>query len=118
MALFEEEYNFERPHEALKMNTPSSYYCRSNRRWDGILRSPEYNTGSILVRKVGQNGCIWIKQTEYYVGQTLSGEYVGIRENEMCELEVSYGPVYLGKLKIGGSRVERPKLKRKKVVRR
>ena len=62
---FLEEYNFERPHEALEMRTPSDYYRRSTRTWDGILRAPEYDTRSMLVRKVGQNGCIWIKQTAY-----------------------------------------------------
>lgn len=118
MATFQEEYNFERPHEALNMKTPSDHYCQSKRKWDGKLRDPEYDTQSMLVRKVGQNGCIWIKQTEYYVGTTLAGEYVGMKEGDGGEFVVHYGPVYLGKLKEGCKHVERPKLKRKKIVRR
>jgi putative transposase len=117
MKLFEEEYNFERPHESLGMNTPGSFYKKSERRWDGILRSPEYDTQA-LVRKVGRNGCIWIKQTEYYVSQTLSGEYIGIEEREGGDLEVRYGPVYLGKLKDGNPRIEKPKLEGKSIIRR
>lgn len=117
MILFQEEYNYERPHEALEMKTPSAYYCKSARKWDGFLRAPDYDTQAIMVRKVGQNGCVWVKQTEYYVSQNLTGEYIGIEEKE-GEMEVRYGPVYLGKLKTGSKHVERPKLKRKKIVRR
>jgi len=55
-----------------------------------------------MVRKVCQSGCLWFHQTEHYIGQTLSGEYVGLKMNEEGELEVYYGPVYLGKLKAEG----------------
>jgi transposase InsO family protein len=118
MRAFEEEYNFERPHEALNMKTPGECYYKSNNKWDGILRSPLYDTDEMIVRKVGQNGCIWIKQVESYIGQTLAGEYIGMKENEQGEKEVFYGPIYLGKLKAGRNRIEKPVAKRKKVVRR
>jgi transposase InsO family protein len=116
MLIFQEEYNYERPHEALGMATPSDLYCRSSRKWDGILRSPEYDTQEVLVRKVGQSGTIWIKQTEYYLSQTLSGEYVGIKETDEG-LEASYGPIYLGKLQAGNPRIIKPKLVSKPRVR-
>lgn len=117
MTVFQEEYNYERPHESLSMEPPIKHYCKSLRQWDGVLRSPEYDTQKLLVRKVGQNGCIWIKQFEYYVSQTLMGEHVGVAEDEEG-LKVSYGPVYLGKLQNGNRRIEKPELERKKVVRR
>lgn len=117
MLAFQEEYNYERPHEALKMDSPSNHYYKSPRKWDGVLRSPEYDTRETLVRKVGQNGCIWIKQTEYYVTQTLTGEYVGVKETEE-NYAVSYGPVFLGNLKEGNRRIEKPKLEKKGIFRR
>lgn len=117
MLIFQEEYNFERPHEALNMETPAQHYTKSARKWDGILRCPEYDSKELLVRKVCQSGCIWIKQTEHYISQTLSGEYVGIREDEEG-LKVQYGPVYLGKLREGNRRIEKPALKKKPAVRR
>lgn len=116
MAIFQEEYNYERPHESLNMDPPAKHYCKSSRKWDGVLRAPEYDGKEMIVRKVGQNGCIWIKQTEYYISQTLAGEYVGVKEEE--DLKVHYGPVYLGKLKSGNKRIEKPKLIKKAVVRR
>ncbi len=71
----------------------------------------------MLVRKVGQNGCVWISQYEYYVSQTLAGEYVGIKEDEEV-MKVNYGPVYLGQLERGKKRIEKPRVERKKVIRR
>ncbi len=116
MKAFQEEYNFERPHEALGLDTPSNHYYCSNRKWDGILRPPEYDTKSMIVRKVCQSGCIWLKQKEYYFGNSLTGEHVGIKETDLGELEVYYGPVYLGKLK--NDSLEKPKLRPKKIIRR
>ena len=118
MVDFEEEYNFERPHEALNMETPGSCYQASRRVWDGKLRSPEYDS-TMLVRKVGQNGGIWLKQTEYYLGITLQGEYVGLQQTDERRLKVYYGLLYLGHITIGVSHsLERPKLKTKPIVRR
>lgn len=95
---FHDEYNFERPHEALNMKTPASCYESSPRAWNGTLRSPEYDTKEMEVRKVCQSGCIWLKQKEFYIGQVLTSEYVGLKTKETGELEVYYGPIYLGKL--------------------
>lgn len=109
MSQFHHEYNFERPHEALEMKTPGNCYHSSLRTWDGILRPPEYDTKQMEVRKVCQSGCIWLCQTEYYIGQTLTGEYVGLKTNQDNELELYYGPVYLGKL--SNKKLEKPKIK-------
>lgn len=109
MDQFLHQYNFERPHEALDMKTPGSCYQASNRPWNGILKPPEYDTNIFCVRKICQSGCIWLKQKEYYIGQTLSGEYVGLKENQESELELYYGPVYLGLLRKDG--LKKPKLK-------
>jgi hypothetical protein len=117
MKKFQEEYNYERPHEALDMRTPGETYYKSQRKWDGILREPEYDSTKEMVRKIGQSGCLWIKQQEYYIGQTLTGEYVGVKEINDGEYEVHYGPVILGKI-IEGKKFQRPKMKPKKVVRR
>jgi putative transposase len=109
MSQFHEEYNFDRPHEALEMKTPASCYQASSKAWDGILRSPEYNRKEMDVRKVCQSGCIWLNQKEHYIGQTLTGEYIGLKTNENDEIDLYYGPVYLGKL--GENGLEKPKLK-------
>jgi len=111
MNQFHQEYNFERPHEALNMKTPGQCYQPSARSWDGILRSPEYDTKEVDLRKVCKAGYIYISE-QHYIGQTLSGEYVALKTNENGELEVYYGPVYLGKLRDDG--LEKPKIKKRR----
>lgn len=106
---FRNEYNFERPHEALAMKAPGDLYYCSSRRWNGILKPPEYDTNDKIVRKVGQSGCIWLEGIEHYIGQTLTGEYIALRYNQVGLREVFYGPVYLGLLREKG--IEKPKLK-------
>lgn len=115
LAEFQQEYNFERPHEALEMNNPADYYTVSERKWDGVLRSPEYGNG-VKVRKVCHSGCIWLRQQHYYVSQALEGEYVSLTEGD-GGLLMHYGPVYLGKI-VEGKELEQPKLKPKDIVRR
>lgn len=110
---FQNEYNFERPHEALNMKTPGSCYQASPRSWDGILRSPEYDMKDVDVRKVCQSGCIWLRQKEHYIGQTLTGEYVALKTTESGELDLYYGPVYLGKLLDDG--LKKPKMKTRRL---
>jgi putative transposase len=116
MKHFQEVYNYDRPHEALSLVCPGTIYSCSRREWDGILRAPEYDTGTMMVRKVCQSGCVWIDQKEYYISQAIIGEYVGMKEGAEGAIEIYYGPVYLGKLKTDG--LERPKIKPKKIIRR
>jgi transposase InsO family protein len=109
---FQQIYNFERPHEALNMKTPASCYYYSSRSWNGILRSPEYDRREMDARKVCQSGCIWLKQKEYYIGQALTGEYVGLKEINEGMLELYFGPVYLGLINtLKDKGLEKPKLK-------
>lgn len=97
---FIEEYNNERPHEALNMKTPASCYMPSNRQWNGVLRSPEYNVQEGIVRKVTPGGTIWLKGGEAYIGSAFQGEYVFLRDGEQGQ-EVYYGPIFLGILEKG-----------------
>jgi len=110
LKVFQEEYNFERPHEALDMKTPASCYTSSSRKWDGVLRSPEYDTSKVMVRKVCHSGCIWIAQKEFYITQALVGEYVALKATEMEETEVYYGSIYLGKID-SKKGLEKPEMK-------
>lgn len=109
---FQEEYNFERPHESLNMKTPASCYQKSLRTWDGVLRQPEYNTTEMMVRKVCQSGCIWFKGNEHYIGQALTSEYIGLKGIQEGKMEVYYGPIYLGILNETG--LDKPKNKKRR----
>lgn len=95
MKEFVDVYNFDRPHEALDMKTPAECYCLSPRKWDGILRGPEYDSSEGMIRKVTPGGTVWVKGQEYYIGQALSGEYIQFKEGELS-LQIHYGPILLG----------------------
>jgi len=113
MEVFVEEYNFERPHESLNLQTPGSCYEPSSREWNGKLCSPEYDSSKLVVRKVGSSGCIYLKQRGYYLGQILSGEYVGLDPIGFDNYKVYYGPVFLGTLLEKGNFVRPKQLRRR-----
>lgn len=113
---FQQEYNFDRPHESLGMQTPGDFYSKSTRSWDGILRSPEYDASYKFVRKVGTGGGVTVKQRMYYISSALTDEYIGIKEDD-DNLNIYYGPVFLGRL-IPDVGLEKPKLVPKPIIRR
>jgi putative transposase len=92
---FSYDYNFERPHEALKMSTPGRNYQASKRTWDGILRSPEY--GPLFeVRRIDKGGQIKWRGAHIFVSETLYGEPIGLKMKDAEMIEIYYGPIYLG----------------------
>lgn len=105
---FQQEYNFERPHEALNMKTPGNCYQASPRIWDGVLRSPEYNEQEMHVRKVQPNANITFCNRDHYITEALIGEYIGLKEVVNNEFAIYYGPLCIGKLSYNG--VEKPKI--------
>ena len=57
---FRREYNEERPHEALDMQTPSAVYTRSSREYPARVPEPEYGS-ALQVRRVGKRGDIFLE---------------------------------------------------------
>jgi len=113
MRVFVDEYNFERPHESIDLQTPGSIYTPFSKSWDGQLHSPVYDEGLIL-RKVGPSGCIHYKRTGCYIAQILEGEHLRLEEFDNGRFHIFYGPVYLGALTEGDKKLEKPKLFPKK----
>jgi putative transposase len=91
---FQRLYNEQRPHQALGNATPADLYMPSPRRFDGVLRQPEYDAG-YEVRRVRPNGEIRWRNHPIYINQALAGEPVGLVENR-DGWTVSYGPIVLG----------------------
>lgn len=111
---FKRDYNFERPHEALNMKSPSSYYLPSNRKWDGNLKSPEYDRKIYDVRKVEKYGQIKWKGRHLFISETLCREYVGIKEVDNGKHGIFYGPIYLGLIDEKG--FEKPKMEKRREI--
>jgi putative transposase len=108
---FQQFYNEERPHQALDHATPADRYQPSTRRFDGVLRKPEYSDDR-NVRSVRRNGDIKWQGSTIYISEALVGEPVGLTENE-SGWTVSYGPILLGAIERGRGRLRKPKRKTK-----
>ena len=74
---FRREYNEERPHEALGMQTPSALYRPSLRAYPARLREPEYGS-AMRVRRVRPCGSFCWERQEVFVSETLMGEPIGL----------------------------------------
>src|SRR5216683_3149085 len=97
-----------RDNAALANGTPAEHYTLSPRRWDGVLREPEYPAGHAL-RGVRPNGAIRWRDAEIYLTQALAGETVGLAERADGGWAVRYGPIELGIIDHRGQRLRKRK---------
>jgi transposase InsO family protein len=90
------EFNRERPHEALNMETPESVYCKSDRKFYEYeeLEYPD----NFRRRKVSNRGYIIIKGQAYFFGNPFTSYYVGLKPKKTGELNVWFGHALIGSL--------------------
>lgn len=94
--IFCEEYNEQRPHEALQQQTPASQYSRSLREYP--KRIPKlYYPDYFEVKKVSHNGVVYWRNKMLYVSHLLNKEYIGMEEIDDGIWQVYFGPITLGK---------------------
>ena len=94
---FREEFNHERPHEALDQQTPASYYRPSTREMPSTVPPLEY-PDRYEVRYVSANGGIRWNRDWVNVSIVCVGEYVGLEEIDNGIWNVYFGPLKLGRL--------------------
>jgi transposase InsO family protein len=92
---FVPDYNQERPHEALGMQTPASHYTPSLRPYPRQLPEIVYH-GDYIVRRVHPNGEIKWKGDTVYVSQALAGEPVALKQKQDYQWEISFSTYPLG----------------------
>ncbi|MCK5263830.1 MAG: IS481 family transposase [Gammaproteobacteria bacterium] len=94
--IFCEEYNEQRPHEALQQQTPASQYSCSLREYP--KRIPKlYYPDYFEVKKVSHNGVVYWRNKLLYVSHLLNQEYIGMEEIDDGIWQVYFGPITLGK---------------------
>jgi transposase InsO family protein len=74
---FRQEYNQQRPHEALEMKTPAAVYTPSAREFPARVPEPEY-PDTMLVRSVRHQGQMRWKKQDVFLSEVLWGERVGL----------------------------------------
>jgi putative transposase len=92
---FKTEFNEERPHEALNMKTPASFYTSSHRQYPAKLPPVEYDSW-IAVRRVLPSGGIKWHNNYIYVSQALAGEPVGLKRLTETTWELWFSSYLLG----------------------
>jgi transposase InsO family protein len=91
---FRQEYNHERPHEALEMKVPAAVYLRSPRPYPSRLCQPEYEVGA-RVRTVGTCGRIRWNGERVFITKVLAHEPIRLEpvEDRMWRLWFSFQPI-------------------------
>jgi len=93
---FQEEFNSERPHEALEQATPASVYTASLRAYPARLPPLEY-PAQCEVRRVSGNGGIRWDNHWVNVSHVLRGEYIAFDEVDDGLWTVHFGRLLLGR---------------------
>lgn len=93
---FQDEYNNERPHEALGQKRPVTLYKPSPRPYPESLPPIEY-PGHLEIRKVDDRGAIRWKNEKLFLSHTLLGEMVGLEEVDNGIWSLYYGSVLLAR---------------------
>jgi transposase InsO family protein len=103
--VFVEEFNNDRPHEALDQQTPASCYQPSRREMPNKL-PPLVYPDRFEVRYVSANGGIRWNRDWVNVSTVCIGEYVGLEEIDNGIWNVYFGPLKLGRLNERLMRIE------------
>jgi transposase InsO family protein len=102
---FRQQFNHERPHQALDQQTPASQYRPSTREMPERLPPLEY-PDRFEVRYVSANGGIRWRSDWVNVSIVCAGEYVGLEEIDEGVWNVYFGPLKLGRLLERHMRIE------------
>ncbi|MCX6835560.1 MAG: IS481 family transposase [candidate division Zixibacteria bacterium] len=95
--LFRQEFNHERPHEALGQRFPGERYVPSPRPYPLILPEITY-PDDMQVRWVKHQGDIKWKGHHVYLTATLAGELVGLRQTDNDLWDIYFGSIRLTQL--------------------
>jgi hypothetical protein len=94
---FRAEFNGERSHEALDMDTPATWYARSSREMPSRLPPLEYpdrfEIRYVSCQRQHPRNCEWVN-----VSTVCVGEHVGLEEIDNGIWNVYFGPLKLGRL--------------------
>ncbi len=102
--VFRLEYNEVRPHEALEMDTPASWYAPSARGYPSRLADPAYPSGWSC-RRVCDRGEFRWQVTKVFLGRALDGELVGLEPLGGRYWRVWFDRMALGVLQTGRARL-------------
>ena len=110
--LWRESFNYERPHEALRMRCPGEIYLASERKYEGTPEDLEYP--QMCSRRVSASGAIKIDNLSFFLSKSLAGWSVGLKPIAEDLLEVWFGRLLLGQVDLAASNFFRADIRPKK----
>jgi putative transposase len=102
---FREEFNQERPHEAIDMKRPAELYQPSGRRFPKKIEAFDY-PGHFLVRRVSRGGTIRIFNKQVFVSNTLQDDYVGLEEVDDGLYDLYFCFYQIGRYELQTNRIQ------------
>jgi transposase InsO family protein len=101
---FREEYNEERPHEALAMKRPAEIYVPSRRSMPRRIGTYDYPLHA-LVRRVSRCGTIRVLGKQIFVSQTINDEYVALEEVDEGMYDLYFCFYLIGRYELKRNRI-------------
>jgi putative transposase len=94
--VWREEFNWQRPHEALGMKCPGEIYQKSKRRYEGLPTALDY--GGMEKRRIKNQGALgWYGET-IFISSALVGWDVGLKPSGAERWEIYFGRLRLGEI--------------------
>lgn len=93
---FIKEFNFERPHEALNMKTPSQVYIKSQNEFQSEPDQPDYNFCDYHGNVTLCGSLYTHKKRRIYIGNAFAGQPLGVKEVDNDIFEVYFMDYLLG----------------------
>jgi hypothetical protein len=94
-----EQFNTERPHQALNGKSPAEVYEKSDTKYDPVFEDLQYPRG-FKVRRVNDRGVMSFNGRRYFVGNPFAGYSVGICIKKDGIFEVWFASRMLGTLDV------------------
>jgi len=101
---FLEEFNQERPHEALGMKRPGEVYQPSPRAMPKRVEPYDY-PAHYLVRRVSRAGTIRVLRRQIFVSNTLHEDYVGLEEVDDGVYDLFYCFYHIGRYELKTNKI-------------
>jgi putative transposase len=94
---WKEQFNHERPHQALQMKCPGELYTASAQSYTGLPADLEY-ADMTQTRRINQNGCLRWKKHLIFISAAIAAWSVGLRPRNDGLIDVYFANLLLGQL--------------------
>jgi putative transposase len=112
--VWRQTFNYERPHEALRMRCPGEVYLASERKYEGTPEDLDYP--KMCSRRVSPKGLISLEGQPLFLSASLGGWSVGLKPIAEELMEVWFGRLMLGQVDLGTRNFVRADIRPKKTA--